>query len=428
VAYGEAASLDFEDWTGGRALPTVGTNAGAAVLPFQSWRRFKEAFAPELIEQAIRETPGGVSHIVDPFGGSGTTALAAQFLGVRPTTIEVNPFLADLIEAKIGDIDVDRAVLELRAVVENVSSGAKACKPAFAGAPSTFIEPGEDGRWIFSQTVATRILAYRSAIEAVADPNVQRLFRVTLASALIPVSNVTVSGKGRRYRSGWERRPAAPDLVDQLFREGVAQALYDLRRYGARRTREYAVLRGDARKLASTVGAHDLAVFSPPYPNSFDYTDVYNVELWALGYLNGRGANSSLRHSTLRSHVQILRDMGHVDLRSPLLDKTIAALSEVRSALWNRHIPEMIGAYMADMATVLEGLGTGLRSGGRVYMVVGDSRYATIDVGVAEILAEMAPSLDYRVERLEPCRSMRASPQQGGRHELAETLLVLERR
>jgi hypothetical protein len=427
LAHSEAALLDFEDWTGGRSLPTVGTNAGAAVLPFQSWRHFKEAFAPELVEQAIRETPGGVDHVVDPFGGSGTTALAAQFLGVRPTTIEVNPFLADLIEAKIGTFDLDRAAIELRAVVDDVAGRPAARKLTFAGAPSTFVEPGQDGRWIFSRAVAARILAYRSAIESIADPNIQRLFRVTLASTLIPVSNVTISGKGRRYRSGWERRPASPDLVDQLFREGISQALYDLRRYGARRTREYAVLRGDARTLASSVGAHDLAVFSPPYPNSFDYTDVYNVELWALGYLDGRGANLALRSSTLRSHVQIFRDMSYADLQSPLLDATIAALREVRSELWNRHIPEMIGAYMADMAKVLEGLGVGLRTGGRVYMVVGDSRYATIDVGVADILAEMAPSLAYRVERLEPCRSMRASPQQGGRHELAETLVVLER-
>ena len=98
----------FIDWTGGRTISTVGTNAGAAALPFQTWRRFKEAFAPELVEIALTETAGTVRHVVDPFGGSGTTALAGQFLGVKPTTIEVNPFLADLIEAKIAPIDFSR--------------------------------------------------------------------------------------------------------------------------------------------------------------------------------------------------------------------------------------------------------------------------------------------------------------------------------
>ena len=87
----------FRDWTGDRSIPTIGSNAGSRPLPFQRWRRFKEAFAPEIVERALCETSGVVRHIADPFGGSGTTAIAAQFLGIKPTTIEVNPFLADLI-------------------------------------------------------------------------------------------------------------------------------------------------------------------------------------------------------------------------------------------------------------------------------------------------------------------------------------------
>ena len=87
----KVARLDFDDWIGGRSLPTVGSNAGAAALAFQSWRRFKEAFAPELVERAVRETPGPVRRIVDPFGGSGTTALAAQFLGVHPLAASIIP-------------------------------------------------------------------------------------------------------------------------------------------------------------------------------------------------------------------------------------------------------------------------------------------------------------------------------------------------
>ena len=248
-----------------------------------------------------------------------------------------------------------------------------------------------------------------------------------LASVAIPVSNVTISGKGRRYRSNWQNRPATPDRVDRLFQEGVKRAFNDLRQYGARRCQDYLLLRGDARDLASTVETHDVAVFSPPYPNSSDYTDVYNVELWTLGYLDGRKANTSLRKTTLRSHIQIIRDLTYGDLKSPLLARTITELHSVRSRLWNKHIPEMIGAYMADLTEVLQGLAMGLRAQGRTYMVVGNSCYADIEVNVAEILAEIVPQLGYQVVRLTPCRSIRMSPQQGGRPKLAETLVVLKR-
>ena len=423
----ESEILNFTDWTGCRDLPTFGTNSGALVLPFQSWRPFKESFAPELIEIAFNETPGSITHIVDPFGGSGTTALAAQFLGAKSTTIEVNPFLSDLIEAKIDPVNLTQATSEFHIITEKIARDPYPDTPVFPGAPATFVEPGRNGRWIFSRSVAARLLAYRSAIEEVADPRIQRLFKVILASVAVPVSNVTISGKGRRYRSNWQSRPSTPGRVDDLFQRGVKQAFSDLQRYGARRCQDYVLLRGDARDLVYKIKDHDLVVFSPPYPNSSDYTDIYNVELWTLGYLDGREANTSLRKTTLRSHVQIIHDLTYSDLQSPLLINTIAALHSVRSKLWNRNIPEMIGSYMEDLKKILQGLAVGLRSRGRVYMVVGNSCYADVEVSVAEILAEIVPQLGYQVVRLDPCRSIRMSPQQGGRQKLAETLVVLKR-
>ena len=422
------ASLQFRDWTGDRSISTVGTNAGAPSLPFQTWRPFKEAFAPEIVERALSDSVGPVRHMADPFGGSGTTALAAQFLGVKPTTIEVNPFLADLIEAKICPLDFDLAADAFGQVVECVARGCEPKRPVFAGASATFIEPGREGRYIFSQAVARRFLAYRTAIELVRDQACQRLFRVVLASTAIPASNVVVSGKGRRYRQRWRERESSSQVVDELFRDGVLRALHDLRRFAARRCLDYRVLRGDARRLAEEIGPHDLSVFSPPYPNSFDYTDVYNVELWAMGYLRSPEANKELRHATLRSHVQLFRNFGGDGVRSATLTTTIDALRDVRDELWNPHIPEMIAGYAGDLAIVLAGLSKGLRPRGRVYTVVGDSRYAGVHIPVASILGEIARPLGYDTLALEPCRSMRSSPQQGGQHELGETLVILQRR
>jgi len=426
VAATDGTHVRFRDWTGGRSIPTIGTDAGSSPLPFQRWRRFKEAFAPEIVERALSETPGAVRHIADPFGGSGTTALAAQFLGIKPTTIEVNPFLADLIEAKIATLDFDTAAAAFGCVVEQVARGCAPGRPLFSGAPPTFVEPGQAGRYIFSRAVAGRILAYRTAIERVPDEACKRLFRVILASTVIPASNVVVSGKGRRYRQSWRKRERDPGVVDALFRTGVIEAFHDLRRFASRRCLDYVLLRGDARTLAANIGPYDLAVFSPPYPNSFDYTDVYNVELWAMGYLRNSEGNTRLRHATLRSHVQLLRDFNGHGVRSPTLTTTIDALRQVRGQLWNRHIPEMIGGYAEDLAVVMEHLRRGLRSRGRAYIVVGDSRYAGVDVPVAKILIEIAEPLGYQLVALEPSRSMRLSPQQGGRHELGETLVVLK--
>mgnify|MGYP003667108246 CR=1 FL=1 len=407
--------VSFSTWTNGRVIRAVGTNAGAPCLPFQGWRRFKEAFAPELVEQAVRETRQDLGEelkgLLDPFGGSGTSALAAQFLGVKPTTIEVNPFLADLIEAKVTSYDLTKATARLGEVIDAVAKSEPA-SDIFADAPRTFVEPGVNGRFIFSKKVAQRLASYRNSIDKLPENNIRRLFSVILASVAIPVSNVVVSGKGRRYRRGAAANLGDPNQVDRLFLEGILAALHDLRRYENRKCRSYVEL-------------VDVAVFSPPYPNSFDYTDVYNVELWLLGYLTGSASNRALREATLRSHVQIKRDMSVGESDSTILAKSVAALRENRGRLWNADIPEMIEAYFDDMRSVLRSVRLRLREAGRAYMVVGDSRYAGVDIPVAQILEQEAPALGYTVVRTTPFRSMRASPQQGGKPELAETLLVL---
>jgi DNA modification methylase len=417
--------VSFADWTGQRTAVAWGTNAGAQPLAFQNWRRFKEAFAPELIARAIDETSSAlgrpVRSSIDPFAGSGTTLLASQFLGVDPIGIEVNPYLADLIEAKLTPVDGEAVA---RCLTEVLAS-ARSLDPHefYKGGPPTFVEPGVKGRYLFSEQVAARLCGLLNAILSLRDERISRLLRVLLGSAALEVCNAVVSGKGRRYRRNWEERRRSPDDLDRAFANAVDAAVFDATRYAQRRSLNFTLLRGDAREQLKKPAEADLAIFSPPYPNSFDYTDVYNIELWVLGYLRTSKENTNLRHATLRSHVQIKRDMTAAE-PVPIIADAIARLREA-PLLWNRAIPDMIGAYFSDLEGVLGELQRMLPKRGRVYMVVGDSRYCGIDVPVAAGLKALAPSVGFVVEDVEPFRSMRASPQQGGRLELAESLITL---
>lgn len=121
------------------------------------------------------------------------------------------------------------------------------------------------------------------AIESLASESHQRFFRVQLGGILGSVSNIRTSGKGRRYRSGWTERSTSRLLVRTLFTEVTRRAILEVHRFAARATKRYRLIRGDARASVAKIRTTDLVVFSPPYPNSFDYTDVYNVELWMLG-------------------------------------------------------------------------------------------------------------------------------------------------
>lgn len=102
-------------------------------------------------------------------------------------------------------------------------------------------------------------------------------------------------------------------------------------------------------------------------------------------------------------------------------------LRRVRHDLWDRHIVEMVGGYFADLQNVLRASAKALKRRGQVWLVVGDSQYAGVRIKVADILVELAPTSGLRAVRREPFRSMRLSPQQGGNHKLAETLVVLQK-
>ena len=422
--------VTFRQWVGGREIEHLSTNDGALPLAFQRWRNFKEAFAPELVGRALEETSAAlgrtVSNCIDPFGGSGTTALSCQFLGIKPYTIEVNPFLCDLIMAKVTTYDIDSLIADFDRVIKN--GGRRTRARPLAEAPDTFVEPGVDGRFIFYYSVAERLSLIARRITGISSIANQRLLRVLLGSIAVECSNVIVSGKGRRYRSGWMDTSKDAEYVDVQFREAFLQAIYDIQRYRNRPSLEADVHLGDARERIPTRRKFDMSVFSPPYPNSFDYTDVYNVELWVCGYLKSATDNRLLRNSTLRSHVQILRSYdGLSRLDSETLSETYSALAETRKNLWNKHIPEMVHAYFYDMVKIMDGISSCLRDGALCFIVVGDSRYGSVTVPVAQILQDLAVGKQLEVISTKPYRSMRASPQQGGRKELLETLVTFRR-
>src|SRR5690349_20585049 len=126
------------------------SNQPSLSLAFQRWFKFKEAFAPSLVIECLRSLDYRPRSCLDAFGGCGTTALTAQFLGITPTLFEVNPFIADLAEAKLCAYDYE----ELNASFTEVRRGAAAAHVddpwRFLGqAPRTFCQRSGLERWLF---------------------------------------------------------------------------------------------------------------------------------------------------------------------------------------------------------------------------------------------------------------------------------------
>src|SRR5688572_24913030 len=90
------------------ASAPASSNQASGELPFQRWFKFKEAFSPRFVLESFEILGRSPRRCLDCFGGSGTTPLTCQFTGISSVTIEVNPFLADLIEAKLSTYNIDQ--------------------------------------------------------------------------------------------------------------------------------------------------------------------------------------------------------------------------------------------------------------------------------------------------------------------------------
>jgi len=418
------ASLDawLQEWAS--SSPT--TNQGTEVLAFQRWFHFKEAFSPTFVVEAIERQLTRPKVVLDAFSGSGTTALTCQFLGIHPITIEVNPFLADLTQAKLEVYDIAALHEALRSIQRVAKQKRTPALFEQYPLPPTFVEPGVKDRWLFNYQVALEILSYRAAIDLLTDTLIQRLARVILGSILVKTSNAVINGKGRRYRKNWQLRPSQDvDVIfEQAFREATSDAVLTL----GKPYRKYDLLRGDVRSRIDDVNTKiDLALFSPPYPNTFDYTDVYNIELWMLGYLKSAQDNHILRSQTLRSHVQVSRDLSAKKIISSTLDNVLEELNIKTDMLWDKNIPKMIAAYFDDLVGLIESISKKLSDHGHIEVVVGDSMYCGVLVPVAKILSEAAVEIGLKVESSKAVRAMRASAQQGGQLRLDESLVVMSK-
>ena len=346
-------------------------------------------------------------------------------LGVDSVSIELNPFLADLARAKVTPLSPSAVLKDCRTLISRTKILKGDYKPP-SGAPSTLVEPGDSKRYIFSREAFAAARALVRESRKLPEGHA-RLARILLGSVLVENSNIVVNGKGRRYRKNFMDRRRDARNIFESFESAVEAATADLSSFSnARRTR-HIVHNADARVQLRRLRKVDAAIFSPPYPNSFDYTDVYNLELWMLGYFNAPIDNRRLRAQTLRSHVQYKWDQRGFECQSIRLQETVHALRQKRDELWNKNIPDMISLYFEDLFVVFRELKRILSVGRHVTVAIGDSQYAGVLVNVAGILCEVVEPLGFRVATSAPIRSMRTSAQHGGRFELAETAITFEK-
>lgn len=400
--------------------------------PFHRWYPFVEGYSKEFIQSILDEMNNKDLVCLDPFSGSGTTALELQNSGLKCYAFEVNPLMYLIAKVKLEN-NYNNA--RLTYWHEYIIEKRKNLEVELITNFPTLYQEEDKKKWNYHTEVAIAVERLRESIRTITEPIYKDLFTVALAAILLEVSNLYRNGKCLSYKKEWKNKSYTEQEVFEKFDNKVVSELKcDICNAlkPAREDIKANIYNEDARVgIESHIEDEsiDLVITSPPYLNSRDYTDTYMLELKTLGFTNTGEEIRALREKTLRSHVQIKWDDAST-VENKLLNATLKNLEKESKDIekWNDSIIDMVRLYFVDMKKIFRVLYKKMKKSGKVYFNVSNSAYFNVLIKTLDICAEIAEEEGFRVIEIREARFLKTSPQQKEKiGKLLEGVIVLEK-
>jgi hypothetical protein len=375
------AGMPIRDCPVYRSLVVPNGNQDSSV---HRWFHLKEAYSLQLLDRVLDDAAlaGRIGlRILDPFAGVGTTAIsvADRLAGGRLQTatvygIESNGFLHLVASTKLEALQRPTRTFARFAL--------KIAKMALASpepAPHIPSLSTLQKREYFDQGDVEQLMRLRQAIDMAATegavPLDVALARVCLGAVVETVSNLRRDGRALRFTEK-RYRPGTVEAFQAKARQVVADI--PARSVPVRGR----ILRGDGRLLEGIDERYrpfDLIIFSPPYPNNIDYTEVYKLENWVLGFISSNDAFVAQRLRTVYSHPSVLRpaplpsDLLSESENSALANLVGPLLDTIPTDRYAEGRRRMVSGYARDMYLTLRAAKERLAAGGQIVYVVGNS-------------------------------------------------------
>jgi hypothetical protein len=267
------ATLDLELSWSESALPEhVRTKHVHRLHPYHG------KFIPQLVEVLLdRYVPYG-GHVVDPFGGSGTTLVQALESGRDATAVELAAFNCLLIGVKTAHYDVGALGEELRDVCARLDT-----LPVKRRAASAYVRS-----WYAPQAVA-ELLAFRELIGEYEHGDVLRVILSRAARSARRTAHFDLEApKAPQIGEYWcykHRRTCRPvETALGFLRRYTLDTLTRIEQFDEVRheERDATVLHDDSRTVEYQA-VFDGVLTSPPYPGLIDYHEQHRYAYELLG-------------------------------------------------------------------------------------------------------------------------------------------------
>ena len=387
---------------------------------------FKEAFSPHLVRSILDHLGVREGKLLDPFVGAGTSLLVAAERGMAGVGVDVLPFAAFASNTLLKVCSVDWAKVKRQiARIEAADTIDIGSFPDF---------PIRD--WAFTPAALAELTGLHHAISRCHAGIERDVLLLAFLCVVERCSQATKDGTSLRRRPQADGRRGryqtrrTREQVRTAFLDCIAALEADSSHQRAAVPGSRAIV-GDGRTLPKLLGVEQFSVsiFSPPYPNRYDYSANYQLEL-GFGFVRSRDELKALRRAQLRSHLEAPWPDART-IESDALDEFLAALLDAkRRGDETGRVFKMVAGYFEDMAVVLAGLSSCMRDGAPVAIVVGTQVFAGQELPTDLLVAEIAQSSGFAVKGLWIARKKGVAVQQRARFKAVptsrETVLLLE--
>lgn len=383
--------------------------------------------SPHLVKTAIRTYALGINHtVLDPFNGSGTVTLSASEAGIASVGLEVNPFTSFVAKTKILNTKHSKLSKLYQETLNKIEEGRKYNE---LESYSTFTELSGKKKWLFNIGVLRSFYGGYKYLEN-SNNNAAALLKLALLSSIMDNSNARKDGKCLRYKTRWNKLNYSKDTFLKSFTKSYKNIENDLLETSIKQKAK--LIRTDSRGLMKKVHKNfDLVVTSPPYLNTFDYTDIYRPELFVGRFIKNPKSLYKLRLKTVRSHIQAKWTRPNINgIESPILKNYHSRLCSKLNLLMDKKIPLMILAYFEDMTEIFRQLYSKANRKAHVWMIVSNSAYANIEIPVDLIIADIATKHGWKLKEIGVLReiSKRKTKYSPDIDKLRESVIVLEKK
>jgi hypothetical protein len=355
------------------------------------WLRLTPAYGVRLVEQ-IAESLDHNDVVLDPFCGTGTTALVCAERGMTADTVDINPFLTWLTQVKCdfyAAADCEAASL----VRINPHGGTHWTPPIH-----------DIKKWWEAPILAKLANICHQIQTAKVGEKPRNLLKAAFCRLVVRTANVTFGHQSMSFKknlaaANGELNELLHWEFETILRETVAGAM-------ANPKTTPRVLLGDSRALETLLpkNRYSAVITSPPYPNRMSYVRELRPYMYWLGFLeNARQASELDWRAIGGTWGAATSNLGKwvPDLTVPSdgFYETIDSIKKGASPI----LAPYVHKYFVDTVHHLRGLKPCMKSGGRLFYVVGNSKFYGTMLHTEEIYASILRAegfVDIQIENI----------------------------